>query len=393
MSPLHIGVDASCWRNTRGYGRYSRALLGSLVRIDRANTYTLVVDAPECVETLPQRARSRLVRTSIPTAEAASAEGRRSVPDMLRMSRALSGGGFDGVFFPTVYSYVPVFARARKLVFIHDVIAERYPSLTFSNGIARALWNTKVALGRWQADAIVTISEYSRKGLVEHFGLAPERVFVVGAASDPVFRVVPDAVPWPELDAAGVPGAGRLLVYVGGFGPHKNLDALVDAFAPIARRDAFADVTLLFVGEYRREVFFSSYGRLRSRIGELGLADRVAFTGYLSDEAIARVLNRATALVLPSLIEGFGLTAIEAAACGCPVLATTESPLPEILGEGGLFFDPTDTGALESAIAFVLDDTRQRERMREGALAAADRLTWDLAARQMLDVIESVVAR
>jgi glycosyltransferase involved in cell wall biosynthesis len=393
MSGAHIGVDATCWRNARGYGRYARALLGRLVDLDQRNDYTLVLDAPECVDELPKRAQSLLVGTSTPTALAASASGRRSIRDMWSMSRSLSSGRFDALVFPTVYSYVPVVTRARKIVFILDVIAERYPELTFSSRLPRMFWSAKVALGRWQADSIVTISDFSRKCLVEQFGLDPNRVFTVGAASDPVFRVLESPIATEELERARVPLHNRLLVYIGGFGPHKNLIALAEAFARIARHDRYADTTLVFVGEYRHEVFFSSFDQLKSRIEELGIGSRVVFTGFLSDDALVDLLNRATALVLPSLIEGFGLPAVEAAACGCPVVATSESPLPELLGEGGLFFDPRDNVALESALVRILDSESVAARMRAAAIAAARHITWDAAARQLLDVIERVVAR
>jgi glycosyltransferase involved in cell wall biosynthesis len=96
-------------------------------------------------------------------------------------------------------------------------------------------------------------------------------------------------------------------------------------------------------------------------------------------------------LVLPSLLEGFGLPAIEAAACGCPVIATTASPLPTILGDGGLYIDPTKDEALYSALVHVLASESVRLEMRAAGLAAARRLTWDAAAEQMMQVMQQVV--
>jgi alpha-1,3-rhamnosyl/mannosyltransferase len=112
----------------------------------------------------------------------------------------------------------------------------------------------------------------------------------------------------------------------------------------------------------------------------------VVFTGYLADEDVVALLNRATVLVLPSLMEGFGLPAMEAAACGCPVIATKESPLPELLGEGGIYIEPNQA-AIASALSQVLADDALRARMREHGMAAAQRLTWDDAARQLIAVI------
>ena len=151
---MRIAIDATCWHNRRGYGRHARALLRALVRLDTANRYTLFLDSTEAAEPTPEECEVRLLRPSVPTVQAASANGRRSLPDMWRMSRALSAPEFDIVLFPTIYSYVPVFSRARKLVMVHDVIAETYPQLTVPRRSARLFWNVKSAVGRFQADAL-----------------------------------------------------------------------------------------------------------------------------------------------------------------------------------------------------------------------------------------------
>jgi glycosyltransferase involved in cell wall biosynthesis len=387
---MRIGVDATCWQNRRGYGRHTRALLGALVRLDEANDYTLFIDSTDGAEALPSEAAVRVVRTAAPAALAASAAGRRSARDLWRMSRALSAPGFDLLLFPTVYTYVPVLSRARKVVMIHDVIVESYPRLALPNRRAELLWKAKVTLGCWQADAIATVSEYARRGIAEQYKISPERVFVVGEASDPIFRPLDHPPPTSRLAGLGISAEGRTVAYVGGFGPHKNLDLLVSVFAELVSRPAFADVRLALVGENRAEIFHSSVDALCRQIERLGLADRVLFTGYLPDEDLVVLLNLATVLVLPSRMEGFGLPAIEAAACGCPVIATTASPLPELLGAGGLFVDPARPADLALALTCVLDSDSLRRQMREAGLAAARRLTWETAARQMMGVLYQV---
>jgi glycosyltransferase involved in cell wall biosynthesis len=390
---VRIGVDATCWENTRGYGRYARALLTALVTLDRDNDYIFVMDTPPALAPLPAGAVARLVRASAPTAVAASSQGHRAIGDMWRMSRALSSGDFDVLLFPTIYSYVPVLTRARKIIVIMDVIADTYPQLTLPSSTARVLWKAKVAAGLRQANALVTISDFSRDGIVQRFGIQPERIAIVGPATDPVFRRLPDASLTARLRDLGVPEAGRLVVYVGGFSPHKNLEPLVDAVAAVASRPGFEDIRLVMVGEYKREVFHSYFDVVARRVAAAGLADRTIFTGYLPDEDVVVLLNRSAVLALPSLIEGFGLPAVEAAACGCPVVATTASPLPGLLGDGAIYVDPREPGRLVAALERVLASEPLRESMRRAALYAAGRLTWDGAARQMLAVVRSVAAR
>jgi len=125
------------------------------LQLDSGNRYTLFLDSEEAAEPTPRECEVRVLKSAVPTVVAASANGHRSPADMWRMSRALSAAEFDAVLFPTIYSYVPVFSRARKLVMVHDVIAETYPQLTVPRRTARLFWRMKTALGRFQADALI----------------------------------------------------------------------------------------------------------------------------------------------------------------------------------------------------------------------------------------------
>jgi glycosyltransferase involved in cell wall biosynthesis len=337
---MRIALDATCWHNRRGYGRHARALLRALVEADGENRYTLFLDSIEEAEPTPPECEVQVLRVDVPTFRAASAAGHRTLADMGRMSRALSSREFDLVLFPTIYSYVPVFSRARKLVMVHDIIADTYPKLTVPGARARLFWNIKVRLGYWQADALITVSDYSRAGILKRFHVNPRKLFVVGEAADPVFRKLDRPEPGPNLLRWGIDASRRAAVYLGGFSPHKNLGALIAAFARIAARKEFEDVLLVMVGDTSGDAFLTCVGALVEQIDALGLKDRVIFTGYLDDQDVVALLNLATVLVLPSLMEGFGLPALEAAACGCPVVATRESPLEGLLGEGGIYVGP-----------------------------------------------------
>ncbi len=388
---MRIGVDATCWHNRRGYGRHARGLLRTLIRLDEGNRYTLFLDSTKAAEPTPENCEVRVLASSVPTVQAASASGHRSLADMWRISRALSAKEFDVLLFPTIYSYVPTFGRARKLVMMHDVIADTFPHLTVPRFSARLFWNLKVALGRMQADALITVSDYSREGILKRFAIDPERVFVVGEAADPVFRKLDHPAPGTSLRSVGLNGSRRMAVYLGGFSPHKNLEALLAAFACIAGRSDFADVVLVMVGDTSGDAFHTYFGTIAAQVETLGLSGRVIFTGYLEDEEVVTVLNLASVLVLPSLMEGFGLPAVEAAACGCPVIATRASPLEQLLRGGGLFIDPCQA-EIARALEAVLSSSEMQMRMRECGLAAAHRLTWEAAAAQMLDVIRKVTA-
>jgi glycosyltransferase involved in cell wall biosynthesis len=357
---------------------------------DDKNHYTLYFDAPPRFGPPSTTAKLSFIASSAPASLAASADGHRSLVDVMRASRAMSNGRLDLLIFPTIYSFVPVFCRAKKIVFIHDVIAETYPELTVPRLQSRLFWNAKVALGRIQADVLATVSEYSRRKLIERFRLPANRVAVVGEASDPAFRRLDRLEPSARLESLGLAGHCRTVTFVGGFSPHKNLDRLVRVFASIARQPAFDDVKLVMVGEFAHEVFHSHFGAIRGLVTELEIDDKVIFTGYLPDQDLVLLLNRSTVLALPSLMEGFGLPAIEAAACGCPVVATIHSPLPEVLGDGGLYIDPGSDQPLAQALRTVLSSQDIQARMRVAGLAAARQLTWEAAAMQLREIIDEV---
>jgi glycosyltransferase involved in cell wall biosynthesis len=387
---MKIAIDATIWQNKRGYGRHARSLLTALANLETEDKLTFFVDSAVDLDRIPSNVAVRHVSSSKPAVMAAASDSHRSFRDMWRMSRALSDPEFDVLFFPTVYSYVPVISRVPKVIMIHDVIAEKYPEMTVPDPKARMFWRMKVWIGRWQSKAIVTVSEYSRQKLVEHFGISEKRVFIVGEASDPVFRYIECPNPPQSLAYLGKSLLGRFLVYVGGFGPHKNLAMLLDVFASLVKQQEYADLNLIMVGEYRQEVFFSQFAELKQRIEVDQIQDRVIFTGYLPDEELSCLLNLAQALVLPSLMEGFGLPAVEAAACGCPVIATRESPLPYLLGTAGIYINPNDPADLRQALKQVLDSANQRRQMSVAGIEAASRLTWEAAGKQLHQLLHQV---
>jgi glycosyltransferase involved in cell wall biosynthesis len=385
---VRIGVDATCWTNRRGYGRHLRSLLGAALALDRSHHYVLFVDSEPAAE-MPAGVEVRRVRASTPAVEAARSDGRRSLADLWSMSRALAAPELDCLLFPTVYSYVPVFSRAYKIVVIHDVIPEKFPEHVFPTAAGRMYWNLKSLAARRQADLILTVSEFSRRGLIEHFGEPADRIRVVGEAPDAAFRVLDHPKLSERLGGLGLSPEQRLLVFVGGFSPHKNLLPLLDVFAALEG----SDLRLVLVGDYEKDAFQSCYQEVKERIARPPLEGRVIATGFVPDDELAALLNLATALVLPSQMEGFGLPAIEAAACGLAVVATISSPLPELLGAGALYVDPQDPQSLRWALERVLADPALREQLRRDGLRAASALTWSGAARQLLAVFDQVAHR
>jgi len=182
----------------------------------------------------------------------------------------------------------------------------------------------------------------------------------------------------------------QFMLYVGGISPHKNLNALVSAFQRMLSDPLFENVKLVLVGDYNEDSFLSAYDSVRGQVAKSGLQDKVIFTGFVSDEDLAVLYNAATLLVLPSFEEGFGLPAIEAMACGTPVVCSNRGPMPELLGDAGRFFDPTDVQMMTDVLKSVFADEALRKRMRESALKRAPQFSWGNVATDTLRIFEEV---
>lgn len=393
MTGLRIGVDGGCWRNQRGYGRYIRSLFSALARRDDDDRYFLFVDRETAqASDLPPRFEKVIVPTSQPPAMAASAAGRRSVLDLWRMGWAVARYPLDVFFFPSVYTFFPLLRPLRAVVTIHDVIAEHHPQMVFERQRFALFWRLKLAIAVRQAHLILTVSEPAREGIVEHFRLPCERVRTILEAPDPLFRPLPSSRdPADLLPACSLPRGSRYLLYVGGLSPHKNLHLLLDAYQRLIVNGEFADLRLLLVGDHAEDVFYSAYESLRAAVVRHGLADRVCFTGFVSDDVLVELYNRADLLILPSFEEGFGLPAFEAAACGTPVVVSTVGPMATLLGAAAWAFPPHDIEALSNGLRALLRDPARRQAMGAEGRCRAAAFTWERAAAEVRALFRELV--
>ncbi len=387
---MRIGVDASCWTNRRGYGRYTRELVRALLATDRDNEYWLFLDAETARRSgdLPERAHQVVVGTSRPAAEAASASGRRSLRDLWAMRTAVqrASGTLDLFFFPSVYTFFPLGRRPKVIVTIHDTIAEHLPELIFPTWRSRLFWTLKVRWALRQANMVATVSESARNDLVRTFGLRKDAVRVIPDAVHTAFRPLPqDSGTAHVLEKHGLAGTGAIILYVGGLSPHKNLATLLEAYARLLRGRATTDARLVLVGDLQGDVFHSDQARLRERVSRLGLNGHVVFAGFVPDPELVYLYNAAQALVLPSFDEGFGLPAVEAMACGTPVIASRVAALLEVVGRGGVFFDPHSPDELAERLSEVLRNGELRRTLGDAGVQQARRFSWERSAQAALN--------
>lgn len=378
---MRIGVDATCWANKRGYGRFARELMRALVDHapddrficvgDRTSFDAFPLDAPNV--------ELQEVRLSESPSVAAAADGHRTIADMWSLTRAVRAARTRVFFSPSVYTYFPLPPRQRAVVTIHDAIAERFPHLTLPSARARVFWTLKVRLAVRQARLILTVSDYAAAEIERVLGVPRRRLRVALEAPAAAYE------PGGDADVAGARAAYGLgeapyFVYVGGFNPHKRVDSVIHAHAEVVRDPGRPTPHLVLVGRVSGDVFHGEVDRLQAMIRECGTEAFVHWTGFVPDEELRHLHTGATAVVLTSESEGFGLPAIEGAACGAPVIATRESPLPALLARGGIFVAPGDAGEVATAMRTLLDSPARRREMGAVAFTQAHALSWPASA-------------
>lgn len=390
---LRIGVDATCWANARGYGRFARELMQELIALAPEHEFICIGDATAFSAFSPAapNVRSVVVPQNAPPSEAASADGYRSLQDMWRLARTTASLDLDVFFSPSVYTYYPLRPGQRAVITIHDAIAERFPELTLPSARARLFWRLKLGLAVRQARLILSVSDYAAAQVAAAYHLPAARLRVAVEAPAACYHPATDDDVAAATAAAGLPPGAEYFTYVGGFSPHKRLDVILRAHAAVATRGG-PPPHLVLVGRIEGDVFFSTRGSLLALIEELGSAGLVHWTGYLPDESVRALHTGAVASLLVSESEGFGLPAVEAAACGTPVIATVESPLPQLLAGGGLFIAPGDVAALTHAMLALLDGPEAAHNLGHGAREAAAHLSWRRTAEATLSALVEAAA-
>jgi glycosyltransferase involved in cell wall biosynthesis len=163
---------------------------------------------------------------------------------------------------------------------------------------------------------------------------------------------------------------------VGTIEPRKNLTRLLDAFK--ACLEDWPELKLVLIGK-KGWLYDSFFQHLQA----LGLEECVIFPGYVEEADLPAFYELAEVFVFPSLYEGFGLPALEAMACGTPVVCSNRSSLPEVVGEAGLLVDPTDTAAMTAAIRQILADADLQLDLKQRGLARAQQFSWARAAAEL----------
>jgi len=371
---VRIVLDARwIFAETSGIGSYTRELIRAMGERRTEDEFTLLFDNAARAD----RVKRECALDAAPRFRVQTVPWRIFTPGnqlwLPRTLRALRADVFHSPNWMIPYRAFP--RRGRRMacvVTIHDLIPVLFPQFT-----PRA-WKTRLgplfrALIRETvrcADAVIVPSQATRRDVVRTFRLTDERaarISVVPEAADPRFR------PSPR------PPDARAILFVGRRDPYKNLPLLIEAFARL--RPEFPDARLRVIGPSDPR-----YPEAENRAAALGVAEFIEWIGYADFERLVEAYQSASVFAMPSRYEGFGLPALEAMACGAPVVCSDAASLPEVVGDAAVRVPPDDVAALASALRRVLADPAFASVLRARGLDRAAAFSWRRAAEATLDV-------
>lgn len=360
-------------RQRAGIGRFTRDLIGALVRIDTANEYVLVVAGESPEEKFP----SHVTVKRLPFSERAALISWHRLHLPLPITPFL---GKVDLYHGTNF-LLPPLGSVPGVVTIHDLTFLVHPEFA-DPGLASFLAR-EVPRSLKAATAICADSAATKDDLVQRLGVDPSRVAVILGGVDP--RFTPTSDEERGRIAAKYPVDRPYLLALGTREPRKNLVGLLDAYDILRARGFAPRVLVAGPGGWREEGF-------ASRLAGSSYKDDVISLGFVPDEDLPGLLSMAACFVYPSYYEGFGLPVLEALACGVPVVCGNRSSLLEVAGDVAVTVPPDQPAAIAEAIGRILTDEHYASALRAAGPGQASLFQWETEARKLLGVYSSVIA-
>ena len=263
------------------------------------------------------------------------------------------------------------FSKPKKIITIHDVIPHLFPQY-FGE------WNKmimhKILESIDEQTTPICVSEATKNDLCEATGILPERVSVIHlAASKDVFYQETDKSKIERiLKKYNISAESKHLLSVSTLEPRKNIERTIRAFLKLIQQEHIKDLNLVLVGTKGWQ-FDSIFDEIKSNPV---LKERIITTGFVEDEDLAALYSSAIGFVYPSLYEGFGLPPLEAMQCGTPVISSTKSSIPEVVGDAGILIEPTDETAISAAMLEFYQNANLRKELSKKALLQAAKFSW-----------------
>jgi glycosyltransferase involved in cell wall biosynthesis len=399
---LHILIDLqplqTTGSGTRGIGRYARALIDGMMLNAPNDHFTLLLNGMIGTQNGKLRRSLRQVRPDIdiqmwtaapPTSYYSSDTHRRHAaeaiykaaiakiePDVVLVASIFEGLGEDII---TAYSDYPT------AVVLYDLIPFIFPDIYLGDSRDAAWYEGKFESLK-RANTLLAISEFSAQDGRAHLNIPSERIVTIGTDADAIFEKRTVSVEARDQIAVDMGLTRPFLMYTGGPDERKNISGLIEAYSALPD-SVIKEHHLAIVGRVTEK----EEKKLTLLARKVGLSeDDVVFTGYVSDDMLITLYNSCKAFVFPSWYEGFGLPVLEAMRCGAPVIGSSASSLPEVIGRSDALFDPHSPTDMARVIENVLTDKDFRQSLCDFALEQSTRFSWDETAVRALDAMRKM---
>jgi len=381
---MHIGLNAISFvpGTFGGMETYFRNLLAQLQGLDRENNYTVLCDKRFAGEfpLFNEAFRIENINYAKPSFKWFLRGVLRNTLDIDILTRKMNGLDVDIVHHPFTVLTPPDIKLPSVLTF-WDMQQEFFPEFFTRVELAKRkrLYKSSAEAAR----RIIVSARFTKDCLVERYGIDGDKIEVIYTGYGPEYRVIEDPGHLAEVRrkyALDKP----FFFYPAATWPHKNHKALLAALKIMVDRYSF-DGELVLTG-----IAMQSHGDFLAEINRLGLDGVVKVLGYLPAAELPCLYNLARMLVFPSLFEGFGIPLVEAMACGCPVVCSDVTSLPEVVDDAGELFDPREPEQIAEKIWTVWTGDEKRREMRSKGLARSRQFSWEETARRTMEVYRKV---
>lgn len=369
---MTIGIDVRLWAQT-GIGRYIRNLIGELLEIDHKNQYVLFA-RPEDIADIKTISNKKgtinpiIIPTSIKW---------HSIKEQIDFPRLLNKYQLDLMHFP--YFSVPIFYNKPYVVTVHDLIINNFPTGRASTlplplyKLKRKGYRFVLKKALHDSQKIIVPSLATKDEILKEYKVKKDKIVVTPEGAD-------DSI--SDFNVSLFKPKSPYFLYVGNTYPHKNIERLLDAFKIFISQYPTFDLYLVGKKDY-------FYEKLHNYVKKNNI-ENIKFLGYVTDVELAKYYAFTEATFIPSLMEGFGLTTLEAMKMGSLVASSKIPALKEVAGQNALYFDPTDILSIVKVMRdIVYIPEKDKKKMIEEAKKHASHFSWEKTARLTLDVYNS----
>lgn len=369
---MRVAVDArgiNLYRGT-GIGTYTENILKNILELDKDNYYHIYWSGDRYEEFIKHNTKIIM-----------SSKRHHRFFEQYYFPDNLKNENIDIFHIPQNGLGISEYISCKKIVTIHDLIPYVMPETVGRGYLSKFLKEIPKVMEL--SDAIITVSEWSKKDILKFFPIDESKVYVTPLAADKKYKPLDkESCKFELKNKYNI--TKPFILYVGGFSPRKNVKALLIAFSQVFSKLS-KEHELVIVGANKDD---GSY--LSKLSSSLDVSSNIIFTGFIPEEDLPILYNGCDVFVYPSLYEGFGLPPLEAMSCGTPVITSNVSSIPEVVGDGGILIDPFSTVSLMDSLEMILNDDNKKQELKEKGLTRAYEYSWEKTAAETINVYNDI---